>query len=209
MTNLIRSTLLLSVAFPVAAAAETPATTTEPDTKAWSVGVAPRVGVTVPTSSLGPMVVGGLAIDIPLPVANRQLVIALDASLTRPTHSGTVMDDRIGGMGTYDVKVTELKLGLDLIYRFFGADRAFIPYAGAGPMIQMLKTTETTSFAPGENTAQNTALGFEVLAGADFRAGPGYVLGELRALYSNLDHLFTGDSNAGNVMLSAGYRAVF
>jgi hypothetical protein len=176
---------------------------------AWSVAVAPRIGVTVPTSSLGAMVVGGLAIDVPLPVANRQLVLAFDLSLTRPSHDGTVMDPRINGSGTFDVAVTELKLGLDLVYRFFGPERSFIPFAGGGPLIHMLRTSETTSFAPGTNTAQSTQLGVEALIGADFRAGPGYVLGEARLVYSGLDHVLTGKTNAGNVMVSAGYRAVF
>ena len=208
MTNQALLLGSLLVAMPLLAEADTLAPEAAA-TNSWSVGVAPRLGATLPTSSLGAMVVGGLAIDVPLPVANRQLVIALDASLTRPGHAGTVMDDRIGGTGTYDVKVTELKLGLDLIYRVFGADRTLIPFVGAGPVLQMLRTTETTSFGPGENTAQSTELGFEVVAGADFRAGPGYVLGELRAVYSSLDHLLTGESNAGNVMASIGYRATF
>jgi hypothetical protein len=208
MTN--RTLLLCSLllALPATAAADVAA----PEAgaaKAWSVGVAPRLGLTLPTSALGAMVVGGLAIDVPTPLARRQLVIALDASLTRPSHDGTVMDDRIGGSGTYDVKVTELKLGLDVIYRMFGAERALIPFVGGGPVLHMLRTTETTSLAPGSNTSQNTELGFEVVVGADFRAGTGYVLGELRSVYSKLDQLLTGESNAGNVMIAAGYRAVF
>lgn len=207
MTNYTHITMALVLALPAAAAADSLA---EPGAAtSWSVGIAPRVGLTVPTSELGAMVVGGLAIDVPLPVAERRLVIALDASLTRPDHGGSVMDERINGSGTYEVSVTELKLGVDAIYRFFGADRAFIPFAGIGPILHMLRTTETTSFAPGSNTAQETKLGFEVVVGADFAAGPGYLLGELRGVYSNLDDLLTGDSNAGNVMAAVGYRAVF
>jgi hypothetical protein len=206
MTNLSLLLGSLIAALPALAAADPAVPGTS---KTWTVGVAPRVGVTVPTSSLGAMAVGGLAVDVPLPIAKRQLVIALDASITRPTHDGSLMDDRINGAGSYDVKVTELKLGLDVIYRVFGPERRLIPFVGAGPVLHMLKTSETTTFAPGTNTSQNSELGFEIVGGADFRAGPGYVLGELRAVYSKLDHPLTGESNAGNVMLAAGYRAVF
>jgi hypothetical protein len=200
---------LLLVSAPGPARADAPSATLEAATDSWSVGVAPRVGLTVPTSKLGPMVVGGLAVDVALPVLDGRLVVALDGTITRPSADGSVNDDRIGGAGDYDVAVTEAKVGLDVIYRVFGPERSLIPFVGAGPVLHMLRTTQTTSFAPGENTAQSTEIGFELLGGADFRVGPGYVLGEARVVYSNLDHLFTGNTNAGNVMISAGYRVVF
>ena len=73
----------------------------------------------------------------------------------------------------------------------------------------MLRTTERNDFNPGENTAESSEFGFEVVLGADYGVGPGYLLGEARVIYSDLDHLYTGDTNAGNVMISIGYRAVF
>jgi opacity protein-like surface antigen len=175
----------------------------------WTASLAPRVGLTVPTSKLGPMVAGGLEVGYALPVLNGQLVLAVDGTLTRPGYTNTVSDPRVGGEGEYELDVTELKLGLGLVYRIFGPEEAFVPFVGAGPALHMLRTTERNDFNPGENTAESSELGFEVVAGADYRMGPGYLLGEARVLYSDLDHLYTGDSNAGNVVLSVGYRAVF
>jgi hypothetical protein len=37
----------------------------------WTLGVSPRIGVTIPTSKLGAMIVGGLELDLALPVAPR------------------------------------------------------------------------------------------------------------------------------------------
>jgi hypothetical protein len=206
-TTTLTSLLLLGLGTSVASAQDVSieSEAAEP----WTIGIAPRVGLTVPTSKLGAMVVGGLALDYALPVMNGQLVVALDGSITRPSHDGSISDPRVGGSGNYDIGVTEFKLGLDLIYRIFGPTQSLVPFVGAGPVLHMLRTTATNGFAPGENTAQDTRMGFEVLAGADYRVGPGYVLGEARLVYSGLDHLFTGDSNAGNVMISAGYRLVF
>jgi hypothetical protein len=183
-------------------------TTAEPP-GTWSFGIAASVGVTVPTSELGPMVVGGLELDLALPVLDRRLVLALAATLTRPSVSGSGTDPRVGGAYDYDLAVTELKLSLDVIYRLFPADRSFVPYLGVGPVLHLLKTTESTTLAPGDNTEQGTAVGVEGLLGADLRLGPGMLLGELRYVYSKLDHLWTGDSNVGNVTISIGYRLVF
>jgi len=96
-----------------------------------------------------------------------------------------------------------------VIYRIFPDDRSLIPFVGLGPIMHMIKSAQTTSFAPGENTAQKTYFGFEFVGGVDFRLGPGYLLGEARVLGTNLNDLLTGNSNAGNVMISVGYRIVF
>jgi hypothetical protein len=182
---------------------------TLPADAGWTFGFSPRLGATIPTSKLGLMVVGGVEIDYALPVLGRQLVLALDLSLTRPSHEGTVNDPRVGGMQSYTINETELKVGLDLLFRFFPPGHTLIPYAGIGPVLHMLRSTETTSFAPGENTAQNTELGFELMGGVDWRLGPGYLVGDVRAVYTDLDHLLTGDSNAGNITVAAGWRVVF
>lgn len=200
--------LAVAALLPTVAAAQPAAESTASveTSRSWMVGIAPRVGLTIPTSKLGPMVVGGLEVDYVLPVGGGHVVVAADVSLTRPSSDGSVTDSRIGGEGSYDIDTTELKIGLGGVYRIFGFDRALVPFVGGGPILHMLKTTETTSFAPGENTSQNTELGFELLGGADYRLGPGFVLGEVRFLYSDLDQLFTGNSNAGNVAISVGYR---
>jgi len=45
--------------------------------------------------------------------------------------------------------------------------------------------------------------------GVDLRAGPGFVVGEVRVVYSGLDNLLAGGSNAGNLVVATAYRLVF
>ena len=147
-----------------------------------------------------------------------KLVVGLDASLTQPSYSSTVMDSRIpGGMATYGIQQTELLVGATIQYRI-PASAKLVPRVGLGPAlhmlktnetIHMLKTNETTNAAPGNNTAQQTKLGLEALAGVDYRVGPGYLAGDLRLIYSGLNTPLTGSSNAGNIGLAVGYRIVF
>lgn len=176
----------------------------------WTLGLAPRLGFVVPTSKLGTMVVGGLEIDIALPVAARQLYVALDVSLTRPSYDGSVMDPRIpGGAGDYTIKEVEMVVGALVGYRLRPAGAALVPWAAIGPILHLLRTTETSTLAPGHNTATSTELGVEAAAGVDYHAGPGFVVGGVRVVYSSLDHVLTGDTNAGTIGLDLGYRLVF
>ncbi|MCC6997860.1 MAG: hypothetical protein IT370_24810 [Deltaproteobacteria bacterium] len=183
--------------------------TAAPPRTGFAIGIAPRVGVTVPTSKLGVFVVGGLEIDLFLPVLRGRLVVALDATLTRPSHDGTGNDARVGGDYDFTVEETEFKLGLDVIYRLAGRERKLVPFVGAGPIVHLLKSVQTNSLGPESNTEQSTAYGVEVLGGADYRLGPGALVGDLRLVYSGLDHLLTGDTNAANLTASVGYRMIF
>jgi hypothetical protein len=176
----------------------------------WTMGVEPRFGMTIPTSKLTAMAVGGLEVDYALPVANHQLVAALDFGLTRPSYDASASDPRIpGGMTAYTIHQTEMVIGAVASYRLAPADHTLIPHVGAGPLLHLLKTNETAMLAPGENTATQTKLGVEAVLGLDYTAGPGLLAADLRFLYSGLDTPLTGGSNAGNVELAVGYRFVF
>jgi len=177
--------------------------------KPWQLGVQPLLGVVVPTSKLGPMVIGAVELDVVLPPLEHRLVLGLDVSLTRPGHDGSVMDPRIPVTADYMIHETELAVALLATYRFASQQAAMVPWAGLGPMLQMLKTTETTTIAPGENTAVSSEIGFEFGGGVDYRVGPGFVTGDLREAYSKLDHTLTCSTNAGKLTLAAGYRVVF
>lgn len=213
----MRNLILLSLLVPAVAAAQPappadapppPASGTAP--APWSVGIEPRVGASIATSKLGPYVIGGLQLDMATPLANHRFLIGLDVTFTRPSHSGTVMDARLpGGSTTYDIKEQELGIALLASYRFAASDAHLVPWAGVGPMIQLLKSTETTMAAPGDNTAQSTEFGVEAGGGIDLKAGPGYVAGDVRLAYTKLAHTITGDTNAGKVVIALGYRLVF
>jgi hypothetical protein len=170
----------------------------------------PRVGVLIPTSKLGTMVVGGLELDYALPVAHHQLVVGLDLSLTKPSYDSSVMDSRIpGGTTMYTIDETEVLVGATIGYRVFPSDHVLVPWGAVGPVLHMLKSSETTTLAPGTNTATSTELGVELAGGADYRLGPGFLVGAARVVYSGLDHRITGDTNAGHVALELGYRLVY
>lgn len=180
-----------------------------PEPTPWKFGVAGRAALDVPTSKLGPMAAFTLELDAALPVMDHRLGLALGLGWTRPGHDGTVMDPRVGGEQSYEVDQTEVTIALDATLRLLQGDRKLAPWIGAGPVLVLLQTRETTTIAPGANTEQSTKLGFELAVGADLRAGPGYAVGELRAMYAGLDHRLTGDTNAGNVVVGVGYRLTF
>jgi len=187
---------------------ESVGSTSSPGSPDWTVAFAPRLGAIVPTSSLGPFVGVGLEFDVFLPVLDKQLVAALDLSYTRPGASGAVIDARVGGRQTYDLAVDELGLALEVFYRFFPNDQELVPFAGLGLLVNMLQSNQDSSL-PGANSETSTEVGVTLAGGVDWRLGPGFLVGELRFAYSALSHELTGDSNAGNVGLSVGYRIGF
>lgn len=192
---------------PAAASADSSAEAKTPG-KPWTIGIAPRVGVTIPTSKLGAMAVAGLHVGAAV-AAQGKLVVGIDASWSRPGRDGSVMDPRVPSPATYSIDQTEILVGLSVGYRLGGAERKLVPWIAGGPIVHILHTRETTSIAPGENTAHAVEAGLQVGGGVDYLVGPGFVVGDLRIIYSPLDNVLTGDSNAGNVVVAAGYRLVF
>lgn len=176
--------------------------------KHWTVGIAPRVGVTIPTSKLGAMAVVGVHVGAAV-AARGKLVVGFDASWSRPGRDGSVMDPRVPSPATYSIDQSEILVGLSVGYRLAGAEKKLVPWIAGGPILHVLHTRETTSIAPGENTARAVEAGLQVGGGVDFLVGPGFVVGDLRVIYSPLDNVLTGDSNAGNVVVAGGYRLVF
>lgn len=188
----------LAVADPVSVSASA-----EPS-NAWHFGIEPQFGVLVPTSKLHTFVTGGFELDY----AIGKITIGADVALTQPSYSSTVMDMRVpGGEASYTIHQTELVAGLLASYRF--ATSGLVPRVGAGPIVQMLRTHETTSLSPDSSSSQQTKVGFQVAGGIDYQAGPGYLAGDIRFLYSSLDTMLTGSTNAGSIAVLLGYRIVF
>ena len=175
----------------------------------WMLAVAPRFGLIVPTSKLSPFVSVGLELGYRLPTLDRRVSLIADIAYTRPSRNASANDDRVGGDTIFDTKESELKLGLGGSFRLLTKIATLVPWVGASAVVQMLTSSQTNDLSPGENTARSTKFGGEVFAGADYRLGPGYALGEARFVLTDLDDLITGNSNAGSVNLSIGYRFVF
>lgn len=96
----------------------------------WQLAVEPRLGLVVPTSTLGPMVIGGIEVDYAVAM-DKRLLVGLGVSLTRPSHDGTVMDPRVPTSAQYTIKETEILLALLASYRFAAQDRALVPWVEA------------------------------------------------------------------------------
>jgi hypothetical protein len=180
----------------------------EPPARAPRFAVAPRIGFDVPTSDLNPFLVAGLELDLFLPLLDRRLVLALDTSYTRPSHSGVGSDPRIGGEYSHRIDVHQLKVALDVILRFTDDRPGPVPFVGLGPVMHYLRTEQTTSITGYENTEWNLEPGFEALIGLDIPLGPGFLLFDFRYIYTDLNHRFAGDSNAGNTTTAVGYRII-
>lgn len=183
-----------------------PAETTE---RSWLFGIAPRLGLAVPTSALGPAMLAAIEVDFFLPVMERRVVVMLDLALTRPEHQGAGTDARVGGDYEYSMTALEAKLSIGAVYRFLTRERPIVPFVGLGPAVQVVRTTERTSFDASENSERTFEFGAEVLGGADLRVGPGAVYAELRLVLTTLRQRLTGDTNSGYAGLAVGYRFVF
>jgi hypothetical protein len=179
------------------------------DERTWLLGLAPRIGLGIPTSKLGPTVIAGLEVDVFLPVLDRRLLLAAEFSITRPKHEGAGSDPRVGGDYEYTMRVLMHKVAVDLIFRFFERDRRIVPFVGLGPALLVATTVQRSSFDPSENEERSVEFGGEVLGGADLRIGPGALFVELRCALTGLDQRFTGETNGGVLSLSVGYRFVF
>jgi hypothetical protein len=180
----------------------------EPTARTPRFAIAPRIGFDVPTSDLNPFLVAGLEVDLFLPLLDRRLVLALDTTYTRPSHSGKGSDPRIGGEYSHEIDVHQLKVALDAIVRFSSGNRGPVPFVGVGPVMHYLRTEQTTSITGYENIEWSLEPGFEALIGLDIPLGPGFLLFDFRYVYTDLDHRFAGDSNAGNTTTAVGYRIV-
>lgn len=174
----------------------------------WSFAVAPRIGLTVPTSELGATVVVGIEATAAV-AAQRRLGVSLDVSWSRPSRDGSLSDSRVPSPAMYTIEQTEIVIAALVAYRFAGPEQSFVPWAAGGPLLHVLRTRQTNTIAPGENTASGVEPGVQLAAGVDLAAGPGFVVGDVRFAYSTLDNVLTGSSNAGKLMLSAGYRLAF
>ena len=179
------------------------------DTATWMLAFAPRVGIAIPTSDLGPFVLAALEIDYFLPFLDNQLLITLDFAYTRPSFEDEVDDSRINGTYPFELSVDMFKVSLGAAYRIFDADALIVPYVGLALAVHMLKTTENSPLLQDEQSEQSTAVGVDVAVGADLKLGPGLLLAELRWLYAGLQHDLTGSSNSGYVGILLGYRIGF
>ncbi|MCK9461101.1 MAG: hypothetical protein M0R80_15820 [Proteobacteria bacterium] len=169
--------------------------------------VTPRVGIAIPTSHLRPFIVIGFGIDVALPPFERSFSLALDATYTRPSREGTVRDPAVGAAEIdYEVRATELKWALDVVWRFYDSGARFAAFVGCGPILQLVVARERTSLGGGDNTIRVLAPGGEVAFVFEWRLGVGGVVLDTRYALAPLDAELLGRTNGGNATAALGYR---
>ena len=206
MTTMMNSTIARMCLVAALAAALPAVASAEPAAPVALVGA--RLGGIVPLDGLSPFASVGVELGVVLPAARRRLAIVVAVDYTQPTAAGTEMDPRVAG-GSYTWAITERELAIMplLVYRATGVKR-FTPYVGVGPRLLLLESTVGDDGLPAflDTTEVSTKVGVGVPIGAELRAGPGRVTGELLLQYGALDHVATGDSHTGAVSLAIGYR---
>lgn len=177
---------------------------TVPTGSAFIVGA--KLGGIVPLDGLSPFVSGGIEVGYTLAGGRIAIIGAID--YTQPTTNESESDPRVtGGMYTWQLTEQELGVMVTAVYRLTSM-RPLVPYAGIGPRVVFLRSTVQASGAPTfmKTTEQSTGIGVGIPVGAELRAGPGSLIGELLLQYGTLDHVATGESHTGALSLSVGYR---
>ncbi len=142
-----------------------------------------------------------------------RLDVGLSLGWARPPASHDAADPRFEG-GDYAWELSQDFLMISLLgrWRFLDPAGPFNAYAGAGPRVFLMRTVingDSGSEATGENTQTETRFGGVLLAGAEYRLGPGSVLFEAGVGLGKLDGLITGDVSSSDLFFLLGYRLSF
>jgi hypothetical protein len=193
----------------------------EAETAAWSttglvLGLKAGAGIGAPLSELGPTFVGevelGYALPLPEPIGRSLELFTAGAYLAPATEGRAAMaDPRLPGDGTFTYEVTAraVVLTLGARYRVPLAGETIAPYLAAGGRLYLLRTEiegEVSGQALGATDETASTFGLHLGAGVDIRFGPGALLIEAQLGYAPLDGYVMRDTNAGALVLLAGYR---
>ena len=170
--------------------------------------LAPKLGVFLPTSSLGAAFFVGAEVGWVTPALDDRLAVVLDLSWSRPKAKGSLTGARglaTGVDGAWDLGVSEFAVQLSAVFRQPDVGlRGLTLYGGLGPSLVYARAA-ITSFSQ-VNLETETKPGFQFLCGAELNAGPGAAFLELRYLWTKVDFRSTGDANVGGFPIAAGYR---
>ena len=142
-----------------------------------------------------------------------RLDVALQASWDRSAASGGPDDERFdAGAVKWELDQDFLMIGVVARYRFLAPTSAYNAYAGAGPRVLLMRTVVNGTSggeALGENEQTETRFGAVLVAGGEYRLGPGDLLLELALGIGSIDGLITGQSSASALSVLLGYRLRF
>lgn len=213
--------ILVAVLLPLGALAQTGdagLAPTAPDTEASASSqkayfASLKVGLFEPTSALKGSAFGGLELGYFPGWLDQHLALALEGDLYRPALSSSISSPQLtfGGQtasGAYRLTEREAAVLLSAQYYFSEVLGGLGPYVGAGPGYYWHQA-KTTAFGT-TNTETEGSLGLQVLAGAQYRLGPGSAFLEFHYHWTQVDFLATGKANVGGLLaFSLGYRVAF
>lgn len=190
-------------------------------TAAWSttglvLGLKAGAGMGAPLNELGATFVGevelGYALPLPEPIGRSLELFTAGAYLAPSTDgSAATADPRLPGDGSFKYEITQraVVLTLGARYRVPLANETIAPYAAAGGRMYLMRTEiegEASGQSLGTTDETASAYGLHLAAGVDFRLGPGALLIEAQLGYAPLDGYVMRETNAGALVLLAGYR---
>ncbi len=201
---------------PALAVADSAAASPEPAAGSGLIGItfAPKLGAVIPTSELGVNYALGLEAGYTFPwlkdklpgfLSNFELSINAEFDLMMPTKSGAGTSDLVGGTYTYDLTQRIMILSFDALIKF--TPWVVQPYGGIGWGMYFLHAEQSSYDMT--NIEDQLYSGMQLRAGVEWDIWHGGLIGEVRYHYTGLGFLSTGDTNAGGVTISAGYRFIF
>lgn len=197
-------TALAALLFAPAAAAQDPA---PPPRGAFLADA--KVGGALAFGGLDPNIRPAIGLGYLFPWKNQSFAAQLQVDYASFRAKGSDTDPRVNG-GSYAWELNEQTLVFFpwAMYRITSLGRV-VPFVGIGPRVYLLRSNIQGTAAGGplpETKEQSTELGLGIPFGAEFKLGPGALLGELLLEYGPLKHRITGSSNTGALTLFLGYR---
>ena len=175
--------------------------------------LAPKIGFFKATGTgLGGAAYAGLEVGYLTPWLDDHLELSVEGDFFRPADSGAVSSPQLTvngqtASGAFYLQQRELGLLLDAIYRFSPIG-GFLPYAGLGPAVYQQRA-KISAFGT-TNTATETKIGAQLLAGAEYGIGPGAAFLEVHYHFTRVNFLATGSASVGGILAAAvGYRLAF
>jgi hypothetical protein len=171
---------------------------------------AAKIGGLVPVDGLQPGYQFGVEAGIVLPVLHRGLAVGVDVDYAQATTSGSATDPRVAsGSYTWNIGQEFLTVMPVFLFRMTTLSKLLVPFVGVGPRIYFMRSTVNgqAGASPIDSTSEvSTQMGFGIPFGVELKLGPGGILAEFLGQWGLLQHTATGDSHAGAIGLSLGYR---
>ena len=164
-----------------------------------------------PFSTLGAAFIPELSVAYHPDLWMRRLGVVFALSYSRPQTESTHVDPRMtenGGLMIYRHTLHDFAMSLSPTL-WLPIGPMFIPYASAGIKMHLYRndgegsTGATTQF--GENQEPKTRVGFVGRLGLGIQLGPGAATVDLTVDAAPVNEVTTGDANAGDLIISAGY----